>query len=174
MKKNSSSVNILVIINVLICMFVLCNFTGCYSFTGGTVPEHLKTLQVDNVNDVSGYGVPRYREELTLSLVNRFEKDNTFSLAQRNGNARLTVSILSITDATLTVRPGEVESQRRISVNCEAEYYDAVKQKSIWKQNFTNAEIYDVSNLQEGRNSAVKIALERLTDDIFLAVISGW
>lgn len=174
MKKNSLKLNILLIINLLICMFVLVNFSGCYSFTGGTVPEHLKTLQIDNVNDVSGYGVPKYREELTLNLVNRFEKDKTFTLAQRNGNARLTVTINSIIDATLTVKPGEVESQRRINVSCEAEYYDAVKHKSIWKQTFTNSEIYDIANLQDGRNSAVKVALERLTDDIFLAVISGW
>ncbi|MFY8161556.1 MAG: T9SS type A sorting domain-containing protein [Candidatus Kapaibacteriota bacterium] len=55
-------------------------FKSCYSFTGGSVPEHLKSIQITNVNDNSGFGNPLYREEMSRLIINRFRNDNSFSI----------------------------------------------------------------------------------------------
>jgi hypothetical protein len=73
------------------------------------------------------------------------------------------------------INPGELESERKITVSCEVEYFDAVKKKQIWKKQFSNYGIYNVtSNAQLNRNTAVETALERISDDILIAVVSGW
>jgi len=174
MKKNSFNVNILLSFYLLICMFVTCIFAGCYSFTGGSLPEHLKTLYIATVNDNSGYGNPKYREKLTQVLLEKFRSDNSLSLVDKGGDSKLYVSIQSVRDETSRLRPGEVESERKITVSCEAEFYDAVKKKSLWKKPFSNYSVYDLKNAQSNRDEAVNIALTRNADDILIAVVSGW
>jgi curli biogenesis system outer membrane secretion channel CsgG len=148
--------------------------SGCYSFTGGSVPEHLKTMQIVAVGDKSGYGNPTYKDMLSLLLVNKFKNDNSFILVDRNGNARLKTEIASIRDEISVVNPGELEKERKMTITCEVKYYDAVKKKLIWKKSFTNYGIYDINNVVEGRKAAVKTALNKISDDILLAVVSGW
>ena len=70
--------------------------------------------------------------------------------------------------------PGEIETERKITVACEAEFYDAVKKKTLWKRSFSDFETYGLANAQEERNEAVFRALERVGEDILLAVVSAW
>lgn len=181
MKRNSRIMNIYSLfrnilsrIVLLFCMFVVVQLSGCYSFTGSSVPDHLKTLTIAPVGDNSGYGNPKYKDKLSTLLFEKFKNDNSLTLIDKNGNARLNVTILSINDATTVIKPGELEKERKITVNCDVEYYDAVKKKQIWKKNFSNFSVYDISNAQANRDVAVGVALDRITDDILMSVVSGW
>ena len=174
MKNNSFFRNILLNIPCVICMLVLVQFSGCYSFTGGSVPEHLKTLYIPAVNDKSGYGDPKYREKLTQLLIDKFKSDNTLNLVERGGDARLTVTISSITEPILTVNPGELERERKVVVMCQVEYYDAVKKNVIFNKAFSAFSVYNIANAQTERDIAINKALEQTSDDILLAVVSGW
>ncbi len=147
---------------------------GCYSFTGSSVPEHLKTLQIAAVSDNSGYGNPKYKDKLSMLLFDKFKNDNSFALVERRGNARLNVVIASIRDEATVISPGELEKERKMTLSCSVEYYDAVKKKSIWKKSFSNYGVYEISNAVAGREEAVSSALEKISDDILLAVVSGW
>jgi hypothetical protein len=152
--------------------------SGCYSFTGGSIPEHLKTLYIANVEDNSGYGNPLYRDFLAQQLFDIFRDDNSFSITETDGDARLQITIAAIKDQTIGIEAGsssgELESERKIVVSCEADYYDAVKKKSIWKKSFSNYGTYNVANSSTERDAAVQGALKQTADDILLAVVSGW
>ena len=174
MNNNSFSRNILLNISYLICMFVLVQISGCYSFTGGSVPEHLKTLYIPSVNDKSGLGNPQYREQLMQLLIDKFRNDGSFSLVERNGDARLSVSISSIKEEAITVGIGELEKERKIVVLCQVEYYDAVKKTIIFSKNFTAFNIFSIANAQAERSQSTEKALEQISDDILLGVVSGW
>lgn len=148
--------------------------TACYSFTGGSIPEHIKTLKINNVQDNSGYGNPQFREDMLQFLVQRFITDNSFNLTDENPNARLSVAISSIRDETVALSPGELETERKVTVDCKVEYYDLVKKKVIFEKKFNNFQLYDLSNALVNRNNAVTNALEQLANDILLGVVSGW
>ena len=147
---------------------------GCYSFTGGSIPEHLKTLQIATVLDNSGFGDPRYRDYLTTNIIDQFRNDNSFRLVDFQGDAKLTITISSIREETMTVKPGEMESQRKITVTCAVQYYDAVKKKSLWDKSFSNYGVYDVANIETGRETSLRNSLKQISEDILLAVVSGW
>ncbi len=148
--------------------------SGCYSFTGGTIPEHLQTLSISQAGDNSGFGNPRFREYLTEQIIDRFRKDNSFTLKETGGDAKLTAAISSINDATVTVGSGELERERKVTVAIEAEYFDGVKKKSIWKRTLSNFQIYAVAEGQVGRDAGITKALKQLSDDLLTAVVSGW
>lgn len=170
----SSFSNIIISKFLLICIFGVPIFTGCYSFTGGSIPEHLKTLYIGTVKDESGYGNPKYKDVLTNSLIDNFNKDNSFRLVERGGDAKLIVTIKSISDIISTVNPNELERERKITVTCRADYYDAVKKKTIWSKEFSNFDIYELKEAQTARDAAILVALNRIAEDILLAVVSGW
>ncbi len=162
------------IVNCIFLLIICCFLGGCYSFTGGSTPAHLKSISIATVTDRSGFGIATYRETLTQRIQQRFRNDNSFSIVDQRADAELTTAIVSIVDATQAVQPGELEKERRITITTEVEYYDAVKKKLLWKKTISNYDVYQIANTQIARNEAILRCLDRITDDIFLAVISGW
>lgn len=158
----------------LLSVIVLFFLYGCYSFTGGSVPAHLKTLRINSITDQSGFGNPEYKIDLETHLTNNFLRDNSFELVETVGDAKLIVSIVSINEAIQTIGRGELETERKITVNCAAEYYDNVKRKQIWKKNFSSYAVFDVNQAFTARNEAILTVLKQLSEDIMLAVVSGW
>ena len=166
--------NVIYKIHYVFCMILIPSLVGCYSFTGGSIPPHIKNLQISTVEDISGFGNPLYRDELTTRLFDKFRNDNSFTLVETNGDAKLDVQISTIKDEPQTVQSNELVSENRVTIICRAEYYDYVKKKIIWEKNFTTFDVYDIGNAQAGRDEAILNALEQAADDILMAVVSGW
>lgn len=157
------------------CGVVICNLLGgCYSFTGGAVSPHLKTISVATASDNSGFGNPQFREFYTQQIIAKFRSDNSLTLVDADADARLTPVITIISDATVNVGPGELERERKVNVTVEGEYFDAVKNKQKWKKTFSNSKIYTATEGQAGRERAVTAALREIADDMFLEVVSEW
>ncbi|MDX9790906.1 MAG: LPS assembly lipoprotein LptE [Candidatus Kapaibacterium sp.] len=160
---------------IAIYFFVIANIAqGCYSFTGGTAPAHLNTMTIQNVNDNSGFGNPQYREILTENIFELFLNDNTYEIVDVAGDARLTVVINAIRESSVSINPGELETERKVEVICEVEFYDNIKRNVIMKRSISSYDIYAVADSQTGRENAVRNALSQLADDVLLAVVSGW
>ncbi|MDH3253187.1 MAG: LPS assembly lipoprotein LptE, partial [Ignavibacteria bacterium] len=91
---------------------------GCYSFTGASVPSHLKTLAIPLVDDQSGFGEPNLRETFTTTLIRAFTNDNTLQVADRGAaDAVLEGVLLPIKDGPLVVTEGEQVTTNRITVS---------------------------------------------------------
>ncbi|HPO62231.1 MAG TPA: LptE family protein [Candidatus Kapabacteria bacterium] len=153
-------------------LFIL--LSGCYSFTGSSIPEHIKTIYISSIKDNSGYGNPNYREKLTQNIIDNFRRDNSLELVEAASDSRLNIIISSIRDETSTVKAGELEKERKMTITCEAEYIDNIKRISFWKKNFSNYSIYSLDNAQANREQAISDVLQQISEDIMLAVVSGW
>jgi hypothetical protein len=147
---------------------------GCYSFKGGSVPDHLKTIRIATVTDNSGYGNPQYMQNMTNELFKEFREDGSFKIVDRGGDAKITVTISSIREEKFQVSQQELETERKITVTCKVEYFDAVKNKMIWTNDFKNTEIYDINASQQGIDRAINDALQKTVEDIVFQVVSGW
>ncbi len=148
--------------------------SGCYSFRGGSVPDHLKTISIATIVDNSGFGDASLREYATETLLQRFRSDNSLQLVDNDGDARLTPVLVKIQDQMINVQQSDLENQRRIVVAFQVEYVDAVKSRQVWKRTFENFDVYDVANATEDRQRAARAAIDRVVDDILLAVVSDW
>lgn len=155
-------------------IFLLIFVVGCYSFKGGSVPEHLKTINILSVEDNSGYGNPNFKITLTDNLIDEFQNDNSLNVVNNSGDAELKITISSIREESSTVSQAELESRRKITVNCDAVYYDNVKRKEIWKKSFSAYDFFDIASISTEKESAVNNALEQLAEEILFAVVSGW
>lgn len=148
---------------------------GCYSFTGGSVPEHLKTIYIAPIEDISGFGYPVYRDQTAIDVTQAFRNNGSLELVDFNGNATLTVKISRIQEQVATAGGDELEDQRKISVTLTASYFDNVKNKAIFEnQSFSNFELFELDDPQARRDEAVFSIINQLSNDIVIAVVSGW
>ncbi len=160
--------------HLLSLLLLSCALTGCYSFTGGRLPAHLRTVALAPVVDNTGFGVPMYREYITQQLVRRLPQETPLQLTQERADARLTVWMQRMSDLTQTVRPGEIERERRAEVAVEVEFYDAVERRTLWRRTFVRSEVYDLAGGNVARERAILRVLDALCDDILLAIVSLW
>ena len=74
--------------------------TGCpYSFTGASVPPHLKTIAIPIVEDQSGFGDPTLRDQFSQQLQQRFLNDATLQPSDRtNADSMLEGVITGVRD----------------------------------------------------------------------------
>ncbi len=155
---------------------ILLNFeccSGCpYSFTGASVPSHLKTIAIPFADDRSGSGEPTLRNLLTEKLTSKFIEDNSFQLTDKsNADAVLECIVTGINDAPAIVTSGENVQTRRITITVQVVYRDLVQRKTIFEKTFSN---YGDYSLQGERGKGIETAIDRISDDILLDTVSGW
>lgn len=164
---------------ILFISSLLINFEGCgvYSFTGASVPGHIKTIAIPIADDRSGSGEPNLRETLTNTLIQKFIDDNTLRVSERNNaNAVLECTITGFSDAPSVVSAGENVTSRRITISVLVTYKDLVTKKNIFEKTFSNYGDYPPvgAGSINGRRDAVVKAVDKITDDILLDTVSGW
>ena len=159
-------------------MMVIIFLVGCsYSFTGSSVPDHLQTIAIPFCIDRSGSGEPDMADNFTNTLIDQFISDNSLSVTDKSkADALLDCTILSISDAPTVIEGGEQVSARRLSINARVVYKDFVKKKTVFERNFSNYGDYDntVADITTVRDAAIQTAIDRITEDILLAVVSDW
>jgi hypothetical protein len=161
----------------LFIIYGLINFVGCcvYSFSGASVPKHLKTLAIPQTLDRSGSGEPGLGELFTSKLTQKFVDDNTLQIANKsNADATLTCIISSLNDAPSVVSAGESVTARRITLSVQVTYKDVVKRKTIFEKSFSGNGDYAANGSISVRRAAIEAAIENITDDILLDTVSGW
>lgn len=175
LKKNK--IILFTVLNILLVVLTAINFTSCcaYSFTGASVPAHLKTIAIPIADDRSGSGQPGLSQQLTQDLIQKFIDDNSLQVADRsNANSILECTIVSLNDAPAVVSAGENISSRRITIGVKVLYRDLVERKTIFDKTFTNYSDYLTSTPVQGRIDAINSAIDKISDDILLDTVSGW
>jgi hypothetical protein len=153
-----------------------CLFAGCvYSFTGASVPPHLKTVAIPLVDDQSGLGEPGLRESFTTELIQLFTSDNSLEIADRgNSDAILEGTILSVSDAPAVVTQGEQVTRRRVTVTARFAFQDMKLRKKMWDKNFSNWGEYDSGGGLSQRQAGLQEALRKIAEDVLLETVAGW
>lgn len=148
---------------------------GCYSFTGASVPTHLKTIAIPLMDDQSGSGEPGLREKLTRVLTDLFIRDNSLEIADKtNADSIIEGVILSAPDAILSVAGGERVSKRRVTLSVKVVYQDMKLRKKIYEKTFSNSGDYESGAGFTGKQAALDEAIRKISEDILLETVSGW
>lgn len=174
-KKNK--IILLSVLNLLIAGLIIINLEGCcaYSFTGASVPEHLKTVAIPIADDRSGSGEPGLRESLTQKLIQKFIDDNTLQVSERTtATAIIECTITSLSDAPAIVSAGEDIQSRRVTISVKVISRDLVKRKTLFDKTFSNYGDYPTSDPIQGRVNAIETAIDKISEDILLDTVSGW
>lgn len=144
---------------------------GIYSFSGSTIPGHIKTVSVPLFEDATAeFGVD---QEITDALIEAITKDNTLKIAGvRNSDSILRGKISSITDRAGQYDGNETASDFRITVTVQVVFEDVEKHTSMWEETFSQYGEYD--NQDTRRDDGITKAIDKLTTEIINRTVSGW
>ena len=161
---------------VSIAIVSLAGCGGCpYSFTGSSVPPHLKTIGIPLVDDQSGFGEPNLRENFTNKLISLFQQDNSLEIADKtHADSILEGLIISVRDDPSVITKGESVSKRRVTISVKVTFQDMKLRKRVWEREFSGWGDYDISSGVAQRTTAIADAIQKLGEDILNATVSGW
>lgn len=149
--------------------------TACYSFTGGSLPEHIKTVQIKPVTDVSGFGKPQYREQVAQKIVDKLRSDNSLEIVDAMPDSKLTLSLKTVKEelSGLTGNRTQLEKERKVTVTVSMEFYDTANKRVIVSKDVSFSQVYEISSSQAGRDQAVSICIDNICEQIINEMFSG-
>ena len=141
---------------------------GVYSFSGSSLPSHIKTVGVPLFeNETPEFGIS---ETLTDGLIDAVSKDNSLKLDRaRTADALLKGKIMRIRDTAGQYNDQEVASDYRVYITIQMEFQDVKKKKNLWEETFTEWGAYE-----NDRDAGIADAVKKLTEDILNRTVAGW
>ncbi len=150
---------------------------ACYSFSGASLPAHIKTIAVPLFEVRSGAGPARLSADLTGKLIATLETQSSLTIESesKRADALVEAAIISFSD-----EPSQIGSEteravtNQIQIVVRASFTDQVnKQPFFTHTSFTGFDDYAIGDFV-GKEQAIDSSIDQIVDDLFNRIISNW
>ena len=143
-------------------------FAGCgiYTFSGSSLPSHLKTVDIPLFENQSME--PDIAEEITQELNTQILSGNLLRIVQSEGDATVAGSITSYLHEPYTFGASATRQvavdQYIVKITANVDFTDNVKNVPLFEGSITGEGIYDFQKETEetGREKAIKDIVQRI------------
>ena len=159
---------------MLLVALLVCSLSGCYSFTASTLPSHIKTVKIHEVEDKTLD--PVLANNIREGVVEMFRKNaGGVRLVNQDANADFEMTLLSYTNKPENYNSNSDVETYRVTIRVSVKFYDNVKEKVIYESKSLSAEgTYDVqANETEDRHGQAR-AIEKMQDLIITNALAKW
>ena len=147
---------------------------GCYSFTASTLPSHIKTVNIHEVEDKTLD--PVLANDIRTGVLEMFRR-NAGGVRIVNGEADsdFEITLLSYTNKPENYNSNSDVETYRVTIRVGVKFYDNVKERIIYESKSLSAEgTYDVqANETEDRHGQVR-AIEKMQELIITNALAKW
>ncbi len=160
-----------------VCLCLVLFLQGCYTFTGASLPQHIKTVAVPPFKEQSGAGVAQLGAEFTEQLIDIIESQSSLSIESdiSRADAVVEASIVSFND-----EPSQIGSEteraitNRITIGIRASFTDRIENRAFFTRTpFSGFDDYNVGDFA-GKEDAIDTTVDQIVDDLFNRMISNW
>jgi hypothetical protein len=152
---------------------------GCgYSFSGSSLPSHIKTIAIPVLENQSlDY---QAADEATQTLVDRFLQDNRLKVVPlSDADSVLDGALTSYEDKVYSYDRDENPEQYIVVVKFSLVFKDRVKNREIWKnESMMASKVYSPGGLIPGgptsEEEARAEALQELANDVLARTLEQW
>jgi hypothetical protein len=154
-----------------LCLFCCC---GIYTFSGSTLPSHLKTVDIPLFANTSLQA--NVAEEITDSLSKRVLSTNLMRIVPTKGDATISGSVTQYSNTPRSYGNAGVRSvnisEYEVHIVVDVEFADNKKNSQLFKGTITGKGVYDFQNQTEdiGR----KKAEQDIVDQILQNSLQSW
>ena len=114
-----------------------CVSFGCYSFTASTLPSHIKTVNIHEVEDKTLD--PVLANNIHSAVVDMFKRN------AGGANADFEITLLSYSNKPENYNSNSDVETYRVTIRVEVKFYDNVKERIIYESKSLSADgVYDV------------------------------
>lgn len=161
-------------LTLVVMIFVAGLLAGCYSFTASTLPSHIKTVKIHEVEDKTLD--PVLANNIHTAVVDMFKKNaGGVRLVNENANADFEMTLLSYTNKPENYNSNSDVETYRVTIRVSVKFYDNVKERIIYESKSLSADgTYDIQkNESEDRHGQAR-AIEKMQDLIISNALAKW
>lgn len=149
-------------------------FSGCYSFTASTLPSHIKTVQIHDVEDKALD--PVLANDLHTAVVDMFKKNaGGIRLVNEEANADFEITLLSYANKPENYNSNSDVETYRVTIRVSVKFYDNVKERIIYENKSLSADgVYDIQKNESEERHGQARAIEKLQDLIIANALAKW
>ena len=159
---------------LVLMVFVASLLSGCYSFTASTLPSHIKSVKIHEVEDKTLD--PVLANNIRAGVLEMFRKNaGGVRVVNDNANADFEMTLLSYTNKPENYNSSSDVETYRVTIRVSVKFYDNVKERVIYESKSLSAEgTYDVqANETEDRHGQAR-AIEKMQDLIITNALAKW
>ncbi|WP_257666948.1 LptE family protein [Parapedobacter tibetensis] len=153
---------------------------GCgvkYGFTGGSIPEDMKTVTVEFFENTAPIVYPTLSQSFTEALKDRIRNQSSLSQVSNNGDAIFEGRITGYSIAPAAVEAGtDRAALNRLSITISVKYTNSIKPEDSFEEPFTRFKDFSSasSSIQAQEESLIRDINEMLTEDIYNRAFANW
>jgi len=166
------------IVGIILVIFMLLSNSACWFYSlKGTLPPHIKSVAIPVLTDrTAEFNI---QQVVTDQIRIGFIQENILKLAEEdNAHSVLYGTIQSIQDRPLVFKEsesGEAVTEYRLTLKVEAEWFDKVENKALFKKQFTGYSEYDPTGATDRtRELALEESVDQIIEDIINSILAGW
>jgi outer membrane lipopolysaccharide assembly protein LptE/RlpB len=159
------------------CGLILLGLTGCYGFSGSSLPTHVKTLSLPVLeNRTLEVAV---NDELTQALTEKFVQDNRLRVVQRDSDAVLTGAVTGYQERVFGFNSDQQANEYLVVLTVDMALRDRIRNKDIWKEEgLRGTGSYFASGATGGvpstETEARAQAIKQIVDLVQTRTFDGW
>lgn len=153
---------------------------GCgvrYSFTGGSIPDGMKTVSVQFFENTAQIVYPTLSQSFTEALKDRIRNQSSLSQVDDNGDAMFEGRITSYTINPAAVEAGtDRAALNRLTITVQVKYTNTIKPEDSFDQPFTRFKDFSSATqpIQTQEEALIRDINEMLTEDIYNRAFANW
>jgi hypothetical protein len=155
---------------ILLVSFYYCGF---YSFTGSSIPGHIKTIAVPLFEDQTSEF--QIKEQLTDFVIDEITRDNSLKIVnEAQADAIVYGTIVRISDQAHTYDQNEQVESYRVWISVQVEVKDVKNATNMWKETWRQWGEYTLDPAEDERLKGIEDALKKIAEDVLTKTVSGW
>lgn len=147
---------------------------GCYSFTASTLPSHIRTVRISEIDNKTLD--PVLGNEIQAGVQELFRKNaGKVRLVNGEADADFDLTLLSYSNKPENFNSADEVETYRVSIRVAVKFYDNVKERVIYEAKSLSAEgVYDVLKNETEERHGQERAIEKMQDLIITNALAKW
>ena len=161
---------------LLVIIALSLNSCGLYSLSGVTIPDNIKTFQVDYFGYQAVLVEPGLERDFTLALQDLINDQTRLSLTPRNGDYIYQGEITRFYIAPMTATADSRAAQNRVTLEVNLRFTNTKDEEESFEKKYSFFYDYDANAQLQGSTleTAKEVLFEQITQDIFNDTLAKW
>ncbi|WP_282126428.1 LptE family protein [Marinifilum flexuosum] len=147
-----------------------------YSFTGGTLSEHVKTFSVQYFPNRAPLVNPNLSNRFTEELKEKFRSQTSLDeIVDGEGHLNFEGEITGYRTQALDIKAGEIAATNRLTVTIKVRFTNKIESENDFDKSFSAFADYDsMDQLTDVEETLLNDILEQIIDDIYNEAVVNW
>ncbi|WP_379967926.1 LptE family protein [Epilithonimonas sp. UC225_85] len=169
------------LLGIIILLSLIVN--SCYSFTGSSLREDMKTVKINTFPNNAANNLPSLSQEFTVALQNRFLQRTTLKGAVEKPDLLIegeisdyTITPTSIGTATTTETGNTIQAlQNKLTITVKVHYENSKDPTLSFDRTYSDEAVFNSDlDLNTIETAQVRIVNERIINKIYNDIVANW